>query len=124
MSSQKYLHGRARSFRYAFQGIATLFRTQPNAKIHLIATLLVIGMGFLLEVSLAEWGFLAIAVTGVWVTEAVNTAIEFVVDLASPEYHDLAGKAKDVAAAAVLIAAIGAVVIAVIVFGPKVWHLF
>src|SRR5687768_8513186 len=65
MSSQKYLHGRARSFRYAFQGIATLFRTQPNTKIHLVATILVMGLGFLLDVSLAEWGFLVIAIMGV-----------------------------------------------------------
>jgi diacylglycerol kinase (ATP) len=112
------------SFGFAFRGIALLFTSQANAKIHLLATLVVIAAGFLLEVTLGEWALLAIATTMVWVAEGFNTAIEYVVDLASPEWHVLAGKAKDVAAGAVLLAAIGAVVIAGIVFGPRIWVLF
>ena len=122
MSVQQYFQTRVRSFGYAFKGIATLFLTQAHAKIHLVATVLVIGAGFLLEVSLGEWALLTVAITMVWVAEAINTAIEFVVDLASPERHELAGKAKDVAAGAVLLASFGAVAIALMVLGPKVWH--
>lgn len=124
MSVRDYLHTRKRSFGYAFKGIATLFRSQAHAKIHLVATLMVVAAGLLLKVSLPEWALLALAITIVWVAEGVNTAIEFVVDLASPEHHDLAGKAKDVAAGAVLLASIGAAAIAVLVLGPRFWHLF
>lgn len=123
MSPQHYLQARARSFGYAFAGIATLFRSQAHAKIHLVATLLVIGLGFLLDISLGEWALLVLAVTLVWVAEGVNTAVEFVVDLASPDHHPLAAKAKDVAAGAVLLAAMGAVAIAILVFAPKIWRL-
>lgn len=124
MSAENYFQRRVRSFGYAFKGIATLFRSQAHAKIHLLATVLVIGAGFLLNVSLGEWALLTVAITMVWVAEGVNTAIEFVVDLASPERHELAGKAKDVAAGAVLLASFGAVAIALLVLGPKIWHLF
>lgn len=124
MRAQNYLQTRLRSFGYAFKGIATLFLTQAHAKIHLLATVLVVGAGFLLEISVGEWALLTIAITMVWVAEAVNTAIEFVVDLVSPERHELAGKAKDVAAGAVLLASFGAVAIAALVLGPRIWHLF
>lgn len=113
-----YLEKRIRSFGYAFKGIAILIKTQPNAQIHAVATVLVVGSGFLLEVSRNDWLALILAIGMVWVAEAVNTAIEFLTDLASPDHHPLAGKAKDVAAGAVLIAAITAIVIAVIVFVP------
>lgn len=113
-----YLEKRVRSFGYAFKGIATLIKTQPNAQIHAVATVLVIGGGFLLEVNRNDWLALTIAIGMVWVAEAVNTAIEFLTDLASPDHHPLAGKAKDVAAGAVLLAAIAAIVIAAIVFVP------
>lgn len=115
-----YLQKRIRSFGYAFKGIATLIRTQPHAKIHALATVVVVGAGFLLEVNRMEWLALTFAIGIVWITEAVNTAIEFLTDLASPDYHPLAGKAKDVAAGAVLIAAFVAIIIAGIVFVPYV----
>lgn len=73
-----------------------------------------------MRISPAEWALIALAVVCVWVAEAVNTALEFLVDLASPEPHPLAAKSKDVAAAAVLIAAIGSVIIGVLVFGPHI----
>ena len=113
-----YLQKRVKSFGYAFKGIGTLIRTQPHARIHLMATVIVVGAGFLVEVTRMEWLALVGAIGMVWVAEAVNTAIEFLTDLASPDYHPLAGKAKDVAAGAVLIAAIIAVVIAGLVFIP------
>jgi diacylglycerol kinase len=119
MNADNYLARRARSFRYAFQGIATLFRTQAHAKIHLLATVVVIGAGVGVGLDAGEWALIALAISMVWVAEALNTAIELVVDLASPEQHPLAGKAKDVAAGAVLLASFGAVAIAAFVFWPK-----
>ena len=76
-----------------------------------------------MRISPAEWALIALAIVCVWVAEALNTSIEFLVDLASPERHPLAAKAKDVAAGAVLIAAIGSVIVAVLVFGPPVLRL-
>jgi len=118
-----YLNGRLRSFGYAFRGLKVLLKTQQNARIHAVATLLVLGAGALFRVSAAEWALLALAVAAVWTAEALNSAIEFLVDLTSPERHPLAGKAKDLAAGAVLAAAIGALVVGVLVFGPHVLKL-
>ena len=115
-----YLKQRVKSFGYAFKGIGTLIATQPHARIHAMATVIVVGSGFLLEVSRTDWLALVFAIAMVWVAEAVNTAIEFLTDLASPDFHPLAGKAKDVAAGAVLLAAIAAIAIAVIVFAPYI----
>lgn len=115
-----YLTGRLRSFGHAFRGVGTLLRTQHNARIHALATILVLAAGALFGITLLEWALIALAIVCVWATEALNTAIEFLVDLASPGPHPLAGKAKDVAAAAVLIAAIGSLIVAVLVFGPHV----
>lgn len=111
---------RIASFRYAFAGLADLFRTQTNARIHLIATACVLAAGWYFEVSRQEWLVLVLVITGVIAMEAVNTAIEYLTDLVSPQMHPLAGKAKDVAAGAVLVMAIGAVVTGLLVFGPKV----
>ena len=76
------------------------------------------GAGVLLGISRLEWALVALAVAGVWTAELVNTAIEALTDLASPAYHPLAGKAKDVAAGAVLLAALGALAVGALVFGP------
>lgn len=118
-----YLNGRLRSFGHAFRGLKVLLQTQHNARIHAVATLLVVAAGALFGISPMEWALVALAVAGVWAAEALNTAIEFLVDLASPELHPLAAKAKDVAAGAVLVAAIGSLVVAVVVFGPHVLKL-
>ena len=85
-----------------------------------MATILVAAAGALLRISPAEWALIALAIVCVWGAEALNTSIEFLVDLASPKPHPLAGKAKDVAAAAVLIAAIGSLIVGALVFGPHV----
>jgi diacylglycerol kinase (ATP) len=113
-----YLTGRLHSFGHAFRGLAILVQTQHNARIHAAATILVATAGALLQISTMEWALIALAIVCVWATEALNTAIEFVVDLVSPEHHPLAAKAKDVAAAGVLVAAIGALIVGGIVFGP------
>ena len=115
-----YLRARLRSFGHAFRGVGVLLSTQPNARIHAAATILVVATGALFGISTVEWVLIALAVAIVWAAEALNTAIEFLVDLASPELHPLAAKAKDVAAGAVLVAAIGSAIVGCLVFGPYV----
>lgn len=116
------LTARARSFGYAIRGIRVLLVSQPNAWIHAVATVLVCVLGFVFRLSAAEWCWLVLAMAAVWTAEAVNTAIECLTDLASPTFHPLAGKAKDVAAGAVLIAAIASVAIGLLILGPHVWR--
>lgn len=115
------LKDRFNSFRYAFKGIADLLKSQPNARIHLVATIGVLTAGAFLELSLNEWCLIILSIAFVFSAEAANTAIEYLTDLVSPDYHPLAGKAKDVAAAAVLLAAIGAAIVGFIIFLPKIW---
>jgi len=111
---------RPKSFYFAFTGIADLFSGRhPNAIIHLLAVVTVCIAGYFLRISSNEWLVVVLCFTAVITLEAVNSAIEYVVDLASPEFHPLAKKAKDMAAGAVLLAAIGSVVIAAIIFLPK-----
>jgi diacylglycerol kinase len=112
------------SFGYAFKGIATLFRTQINARIHATALFFVLLAGFYFGITRTEWALIALISAAVLSAEAVNTAIEFVVDLVSPDYHPLAGKAKDVAAAAVLILAFGAIAVGLLIFLPYVLAFF
>jgi diacylglycerol kinase (ATP) len=126
-ASQPYVPGRAAtlvlSFRYAFAGIRYLLWTQRNAKIHTALGLAAVGLGFALRIARGEWLALVLAITLVLAAEGVNTAVEAVVDLASPAYHPLAKIAKDVAAGTVLLTAIGAVVVGVIIFLPYLWSL-
>ena len=114
-----FIHRRLASFGYAIHGLRILFQTQFHAWVHLAATGVVIVAGLICSVTNTEWALLALATGLVWTAEAINTAIEFVVDLASPEHHELAGRAKDVAAAAVLLAAVTSVCIAAAVFVPR-----
>ena len=114
------LKKRLNSFRYAFAGIASLLGSQPNARIHLLATAFAIAAGFYFGLSKTEWCLVVLAITSVFAAEAFNTALEHLTDLVSPDYHPLAGKAKDVAAGAVLFAAIGAASVGVLVFLPKI----
>ena len=118
------LRKRIESFGYAFKGIGTLFTSQPNARIHATVLSLVVLAGFYFQIKQSEWLTIVLISALVLSAEAMNTAVEFVVDLVSPHYHPLAGKAKDVAAAAVLLAAFGAVVIGLIIFLPKIETLF
>ncbi len=106
------------SIRHAARGVGVVLRTQHNASLHAIATGVVLAAGFFVGLSRLEWCALVLAMMAVWTAEAVNTAIELIVDLASPDMHPLAGRAKDVAAGAVLIAACCAAIIGVLVFAP------
>jgi diacylglycerol kinase len=110
-------------FTYAFRGLWYALRTQRNARVHLACALAVTLAGVLVRLSASEFAMIYIAIAGVFIAEMFNTVIELCVDLASPEYHPLAGRAKDVAAGAVLLSALLAVVIGALVFGPHVWTL-
>lgn len=104
---------------HAARGVQRLFSTQRNARIHASAVLAVTAMGFWLGISSLEWGLLVLAMGLVLCAEALNTAVEFVVDLASPQWSALARDAKDVAAGAVLIASVAAFVVGLVVFMPR-----
>jgi undecaprenol kinase len=101
-------HGVAAAFRYAFAGLAAAWRTQPNLRIHAAIAVAVVAAGLVLRLTPLGWGIVALAIGLVVVAELFNTALEAVVDLASPHDHPLAKRAKDVAAAGVLIAAFAA----------------
>ena len=116
--------GRIRSIGCACKGIHTMVRSQHNARAHAAATILAVTAGFFFRLRANEWCRITLAIVSVWTAETLNTAFEFLTDVASPEFHPLAGKAKDVAAGAVPISAAGAVVIGLLVFGPKALVLF
>jgi diacylglycerol kinase (ATP) len=110
-----------KSFRHAARGLGVLIATQSNARIHLGVTAAVGLLGILLGLSPSEWCWLIGAAALVWTAEALNTAIEFLGDAASGgNPHPLVGRAKDVAAAGVLLAAMGAALIGVIILLPQV----
>jgi diacylglycerol kinase (ATP) len=113
------LSARVRSFRHALRGIWITLSTQHNAWIHAAATVAAIGAGLALRIERGEWLAVTLAIMAVWTAEALNTAFEALCDVASPEFHPMVERAKDVAAGAVLISAIGAVAIALLVFGPR-----
>ena len=107
-----------KSLGFALQGVVFLLRSQRNARIHLLATVLVCTAGAYFHLSRAEWLGIVVAMVLVWSAEAFNTAIEELADALHPESHPGIGRAKDVAAAAVLIAAGGAAAIGMLVFIP------
>ncbi len=119
MTTQRsWLGRRLDSFRHAARGLTVLWE-QPNARIHALAALLVIAAGLTLEISRVDWLAIALSIGLVVTAEALNTGLELLADAAVPERHPLVGKAKDVAAGAVLLSAATAVAIATLVFGPR-----
>jgi diacylglycerol kinase len=108
------------SFGHAWRGLRVLMG-QPNAKIHVLVALGVVVLGVALDVGAWEWCVLSLAMAMVLGAEALNTGIELAVDLAQPEWHELARNAKDVSAAGVLICTLGAVSVGGWVFVPKIW---
>ncbi|MDE6193784.1 MAG: diacylglycerol kinase family protein [Muribaculaceae bacterium] len=120
MIQEKFsIRKRLRSFRYAFSGIATLLRDEHNSRIHVFAMVCAIAAGFLLRISPTEWCVVVLCCGAVLTAEAMNSAVEAIADLVSPEFHPLVKKAKDVAAAGVLMTAIAAAVAGLIIFLPK-----
>ena len=98
-----------------------MMQTQHNAWLHAAATMAVCIAAVWFHITRVEWCLIVLSMMTVWTAEAFNTALECLTDLASPDLHPLAGKAKDVAAAAVLITAVGAATIGVVVFIPRLW---
>lgn len=109
---------RKKSFEYAFKGMKSFLRKEHNAWIHCFILAVVTIAGFICSITPTEWCIIVFCFMAVLAAEAFNTALERVVDLVSPEYNPLAGEAKDIAAAAVLICAVATVIIGLIIFIP------
>jgi diacylglycerol kinase (ATP) len=118
MSPPKRSPSRVASFHNAFRGFRHVIQTQRNTWIHSAATVLAVGMGIWLEIAWRDWASLCLAIGFVWFAEFMNTALETIVDLASPQLDPLAGLSKDIGAAAVLISATIAVLVGLLILGP------
>ena len=119
-----FFNERCKSFKYAFAGISYAFRTQPNAWIHFVSAILALTAGFILKISIVEWILIVTAIGIVITAEMINSSIEKLVDLVSPERQEKAGIVKDLSAGAVLIASLMAFVIGSIIFIPKIIQFF
>lgn len=120
MSSKTECKKFVNSFKYAIQGFISSFKTERNMKIHVLATILVIILGVILKMNPIEWCFCIISIVMVISAELFNTAIETIVDMVSPEKNEKAKLAKDISASAVLTFSIGAAIIGIIIFVPKI----
>ncbi len=109
-----------KTFKHAINGIIHVFKREQNFRIHSIATILVITAGILFSIDKTEWMMIVLAISIVTALELINSAIEYLCDFISPDYHDKIKYIKDAAAGAVLIAAIGAFVLALLIFVPKI----
>ncbi len=118
---KEFFISRYYAFGHAFRGWWYVIRTQKNAWLHAIITTIVVLLASWLQISAQEWAVLVLTIALVWSAEFFNTAIEAVVDLASPVNHPLAKTGKDVGAATVLIAAIAAVLVGLLILGPPLW---
>ncbi len=115
------LRKRLLSFGYAFEGWWHVLRTQPNAWIHAGVSVVVFILAIWLRLGRLEWAILLLTTMLVWMAEFANTALEDLVDLAMPDHHPLAKTAKDVAAATVLVGALGAILVGLLILGPPLW---
>lgn len=122
--ANSYWSRRFSAFRDAFRGLLDLLRNHPPAHLHFIAAIVVVVLGMYLGFNTFEWTAVVFFIGLVFTAEAFNTAIEYLTDLVSPEYHPLAGKTKDMAAAAVLCASLAALVVGLIILLPKILQLF
>lgn len=111
---------RVRSFKVAFLGLKEVFVSQINFRIHLIITVFVVVAGVIIELNFTEWAIILLLTGAVLAFETLNTALEFLADLVSPEIHPSVKRVKDISAAAVLIMAATGVAIGLIVFLPKI----
>lgn len=114
----EFFKSRTRAFGYAFSGWWYVIRTQRNAWVHALISIVVVSLGLWLRLPLRDWALIIVAFAFVWIAEFLNTALEAVVDLATQESHPLARVGKDVGAAAVLIAALTAIIIGLFILGP------
>jgi len=121
MSLRSFLTSRIAAFGHAFRGWWFVLKTQHNAWIHSMFATAVILVGFWVGLKPIDWAVIVLTIAMVFTAEFINTAIEAVVDLASPVHHPLAKVGKDVGAGAVLIAALAGIVIGLLVLGPPLW---
>ena len=119
-----FVRGRIRSVKFAFQGAWLLLTTEHSIMVQSFVGVLMIIAGFYFEISAIEWMIQILAVTVVLAAEALNTGIEYVADFIHPEYHKKIGVIKDVAAGAVTFVALGAMIIGLIIYIPKILVLF
>ncbi len=120
--ADNFLLSRLQSFRHAFRGWWHVLRTQRNTWIHAVVTVAVICLACWLRLPARDWAVIIITIAMVWTAEFINTSLEAVVDLASPQQHPLAKTGKDVGAAAVLISALTAVLVGLLLLGPPLWE--
>ena len=118
---KSFFSSRIASFRYAFHGWHYALRTQQNIWIHTVVATAVLIVGLWLQLPARDWAVLILTTAMVFAAEFLNTSIEAVVDLASPEHHPLAKIGKDVGAAAVLVAAFAAILVGLLILGPPLW---
>lgn len=124
MENQKFsIKSRLKSFKYAINGLKILIRDEHNSRIHLFAAVCAIILGFVLNVSSMEWLVIVLVIGFVFSVEIINSAIETIADFISPDYHEIIKKVKDLSAAAVLIIALASVIVAFIIFIPKILKL-
>ena len=121
MSGESYLKSRLRSIRIALDGLRQVLHTQQNARIHAVVTLGVFLAAWALHLPSAEWVLLLLVVGLVWTAEIFNTAIEDLVDLVNPDHHPKAKRIKDISAGAVLFSVIVAILIGLLILGPRIW---
>ena len=122
MSSRgSFLKNRIKSISYAFKGALYLLKTESSIQIQFVIALLVVVAGFYFELSSTEWILQIICIGLVMSIEGINTAIEYIADFIHPEHHHKIGRIKDIAAGAVFIAAIAAVIVALIIYYPKLF---
>jgi diacylglycerol kinase len=117
------MKARLRSFTYAFQGWKVLLGNEHNARIHLVAALMAVLAGFFLDISSGEWVIIVLCIGLVLAAESFNSAIEYLCNFVSPQYHELIKKIKDLSALAVLFIALAALISGIIIFLPKIIQL-
>ena len=119
-SSKFSLHNRAKSFVYAGRGILYFFRTQHNSWLQLCAAFLALLLALFLKIQVSEWSWIIFSIGFVFSAEMMNTAIEYLADVASPGHNEKVGRLKDLAAGAVLLSSLTALVIGILIFTPKI----
>ncbi|MFV0469819.1 MAG: diacylglycerol kinase family protein [Dysgonomonas sp.] len=121
MATEKFsIKKRLQSFVYAFAGLKTLFKEEHNARIHVVVAVVVIVLGLLFHISAMEWLAVLLCIALVFSLELINSAIENLADYTSPDKNDFIRRAKDMAAAAVLVSAMVSVVVGIIIFLPRI----
>jgi diacylglycerol kinase (ATP) len=120
MNSKKFsLKSRLGSFRFAIRGLLSLLKNEHNSRIHLLVAILVISIGFILKINASEWSLLIIVIGIVFITELLNSSLETLAGFVEPEWNETIRKAKDYAAAGVLVAAIISAIAGGLIFIPK-----